>query len=190
MEKIAARITEWLIAKKAVTVDEKEIYAYGVFHLMLNIIDTISIMLLALLFHDVISTVIYILCFCTLRRYAGGYHAKTVITCYLLTLTSSFGMLVLLQQFEIPTAVQMALWIISGIFILLFAPVQNENKILDETEKKVFKKRTIIIWMIQVIAMALLYRLGFSNYFKAILIAHTYIVISLLVEKAKLAYKF
>lgn len=69
MEKIAARITEWLIAKKAVTVDEKEIYAYGVFHLMLNIIDTISIMLLALLFHDVISTVIYILCF--YNRYSG-----------------------------------------------------------------------------------------------------------------------
>ena len=196
MEKIAKRLTDWLIAKEAVAFDEKELYEYGIFHLLLNIIDTISILLLAVLFHEVMPTVFYIICFCTLRkyaggyhtlrRYAGGYHAKTVFTCYLLTLTAALGMLVLLKQFDFIAPVQFAIWFISGMIILLFSPIQNVNKILDDIEKVIYQKRTIITWLIQTIGMVLLYWLDFSNCFEAILISHVYVAISMIVEKSKL----
>ena len=189
MEKIAKRLTDWLIAKEAVAFDEKELYEYGIFHLLLNIIDTISILLLAVLFHEVMPTVFYIICFCTLRKYAGGYHAKTVFTCYLLTLTAALGMLVLLRQFDFIAPVQFALWFISGIIILLFAPIQNENKILDDIEKVIYQKRTIITWLIQTIGMVLLYWLDFSNCFEAILISHVYVAISMIVGKMRLFEK-
>lgn len=186
MEKIATRLTDWLIAKEAVSIDEKELYEYGIFHLLLNIIDTISILLLALLFREVISTVFYIICFCTLRRYAGGYHAKTVFGCYSLTVTAALGMLVLIRLFEIPSSVQFAIWIISDIIILLFAPVQNINKSLDEVESVVYKKRTIITWIIQMIAMMLLYSLRFTKCLEAVLIAHIYVALSMMAEKINL----
>ena len=186
MEKIAKRLTDWLIAKEAVAFDEKELYEYGIFHLLLNIIDTISILLLAVLFHEVMPTVFYIICFCTLRKYAGGYHAKTVFTCYLLTLTAALGMLVLLKQFDFIAPVQFAIWFISGMIILLFSPIQNVNKILDDIEKVIYQKRTIITWLIQTIGMVLLYWLDFSNCFEAILISHVYVAISMIVEKSKL----
>ena len=168
------------------SIDEKELYEFGIFHLLLNIIDTVSILLLALLFREVISTVFYIICFCTLRRYAGGYHAKTVFTCYLLTLTAALGMLVLLKQFDFIAPVQFAIWFISGMIILLFAPIQNANKILDDIEIIVYKRRAIITWFVQTIGMVLLYWLDFSNCFEAILISHVYVAISMIVEKSKL----
>lgn len=186
MEKMAKRLTDWLITKEAVSIDEKELYEFGIFHLLLNIIDTVSILLLALLFREVISTVFYIICFCTLRRYAGGYHAKTVFTCYLLTLTAALGMLVLLKQFDFIAPVQFAIWFISGMIILLFAPIQNANKILDDIEIIVYKRRAIITWFVQTIGMVLLYWLDFSNCFEAILISHVYVAISMIVEKSKL----
>ena len=183
---MAKRLTDWLITKEAVSIDEKELYEFGIFHLLLNIIDTVSILLLALLFREVISTVFYIICFCTLRRYAGGYHAKTVFTCYLLTLTAALGMLVLLKQFDFIAPVQFAIWFISGMIILLFAPIQNANKILDDIEIIVYKRRAIITWFVQTIGMVLLYWLDFSNCFEAILISHVYVAISMIVEKSKL----
>ena len=189
MEKIAKRLTDWLIAKEAVAFDEKELYEYGIFHLLLNIIDTISILLLAVLFHEVMPTVFYIICFCTLRKYAGGYHAKTVFTCYLLTLTAALGMLVLLRQFDFIAPFQFVLWFISGIIILLFSPIQNVNKILDDIEKVIYQKRTIITWLIQTIGMVLLYWLDFSNCFEAILISHVYVAISMLAGKLRLFEK-
>lgn len=189
MEKIAKRLTDWLIAKEAVAFDEKELYEYGIFHLLLNIIDTISILLLAVLFHEVMPTVFYIICFCTLRKYAGGYHAKTVFTCYLLTLTAALGMLVLLRQFDFIAPVQFAIWFISGMIILLFSPIQNVNKILDDIEKVIYQKRTIITWLIQTIGMVLLYWLDFSNCFEAILISHVYVAISMIVGKMRLFEK-
>lgn len=189
MEKIAKRLTDWLIAKEAVAFDEKELYEYGIFHLLLNIIDTISILLLAVLFHEVMPTVFYIICFCTLRKYAGGYHAKTVFTCYLLTLTAALGMLVLLRQFDFIAPFQFVLWFISGIIILLFSPIQNVNKILDDIEKVIYQKRTIITWLIQTIGMVLLYRLDFSNCLEAILISHMYVSISMLAGKLRLFEK-
>ena len=189
MEKIAKRLTDWLIAKEAVAFDEKELYEYGIFHLLLNIIDTISILLLAVLFHEVMPTVFYIICFCTLRKYAGGYHAKTVFTCYLLTLTAALGMLVLLRQFDFIAPVQFAIWFISGMIILLFSPIQNVNKILDDIEKVIYQKRTIITWLIQTIGMVLLYRLDFSNCLEAILISHMYVSISMLAGKLRLFEK-
>ena len=189
MEKMAKRLTDWLITKEAVSIDEKELYEFGIFHLLLNIIDTVSILLLALLFREVISTVFYIICFCTLRRYAGGYHAKTVFTCYLLTLTAALGMLVLLKQFDFIAPVQFAIWFISGMIILLFSPIQNVNKILDDIEKVIYQKRTIITWLIQTIGMVLLYWLDFSNCFEAILISHVYVAISMIVGKMRLFEK-
>lgn len=142
-----------------------------------------------MLFHEVMPTVFYIICFCTLRKYAGGYHAKTVFTCYLLTLTAALGMLVLLRQFDFIAPFQFVLWFISGIIILLFSPIQNVNKILDDIEKVIYQKRTIITWLIQTIGMVLLYRLDFSNCLEAILISHMYVSISMLAGKLRLFEK-
>ena len=95
-------------------------------------------------------------------------------------------MLVLLKQFDFIAPVQFAIWFISGMIILLFAPIQNANKILDDIEIIVYKRRAIITWFVQTIGMVLLYWLDFSNCFEAILISHVYVAISMIVEKSKL----
>lgn len=187
MERISRKLTNWLVAKKVITAEEKEVYEYGVFQMLVNVLDTVSIFVLAIFFHKVFAACCYIVCFCMLRKYAGGFHAKSVIGCYMMTVGSAFLMLMTIGICRMPMAVIAAVWLMSGIIILLFAPVQNRNKRLDEVEQLVYRKRTIIIWILESAFMWGLYSLNFIEGAEGILLSYVLIVISMLVELRSLA---
>lgn len=179
---ISRQLTNWLIAKKVIAMEEKEIYEYGIFQLLMNAIDTFSILTLALLFHEVPATCCYLIAFCMLRKYAGGYHAKTVLGCYFITLTSALCMMIMIKIKDIPLMVQLIVWLISSVVIILFVPMQNMNKKLDEVEELVYRNRAIITWTIETIVMAVMYGLKFTKCFEGILIGHICVSISILAE--------
>lgn len=182
MEMISKQLANWLIAKKVIAMEEKEIYEYGIFQLLMNTIDTFSVFLLALLFHEVPATCCYLIAFCMLRKYAGGYHAKTVPGCYFITLASVLCMLIMIKIMNIPMIVQLIAWLISSVVIILFVPMQNMSKKLDEVEKLVYRNRAIITWTIEVIVMAVMYGLKLTKCFEGILIGHICVSASILAE--------
>lgn len=187
MERISRKLTNWLVSKKIITVEEKEVYEYGVFQMMVNILDTMSIFILSILFHKVLATCCYIVCFCMLRKYAGGYHAKSVIGCYLMTVGSAIIMLLTIRFCRLPIAVIIAVWLVSGIIVFLFAPVQNRNKRFDELEQLVYRRRAIIIWLSESVLMWGLYSFHFIQEVEGILLSNVLIVISMVVELKSLA---
>lgn len=187
MERISRKLTNWLVTKKVITAEEKEVYEYGVFQMLVNVLDTVSILVLAIFFHKVFVVCCYIVCFCMLRKYAGGFHAKSVIGCYMMTVGSACLMLITIGICRMPMAVITAVWLVSGIIILLFAPVQNRNKRLDEVERLVYRRRTIIIWILESAFMWGLYSLNFIEGAEGILLSYVLIVISMLVELRSLA---
>ena len=133
MERISKKLTNWIISKKVMAV-----YEYGRFQMIVNMIDTLSILALAILFNELTATFCYIVCFCMLRKYAGGYHAKTLIGCYGMTIGFTLLMLITIKVFKVPLMVILSAWLVSLIIIFLFAPVQNRNKKLDELERIVY----------------------------------------------------
>lgn len=88
MEEISSKITEWLIKQQVIQRDDMEIYQYGLFHMIMNLADIISIILISLYFGKIELAVIYLVFFCVLKKYAGGYHAKTIVGCYIITLST------------------------------------------------------------------------------------------------------
>lgn len=182
MKEMSRKITNWLVVKGVISYDEREIYEYGVFQMIMNTIDTISILILAILFHKVLVVFCYIICFCILRKYAGGYHAKSVLGCYVLTVSGALMMLLVVCFCNIPLEIMLVVWGIAGIIIVLFAPVQNRNKILDEVEHLVYRRRAIIIWILESMLMWLLYSLDFQEVVKGILVSNIIICISMNVE--------
>ena len=54
------------------------------------------------------------------------------------------------------------LYIISGITILLLVPVEDSNKVLDKPEKTIYKKRTIMLWIIESIITFVCFFLKFK----------------------------
>lgn len=182
MERISQELTNWLVSKKVIVAEENDIYAYGIFQMMMNIFDTISILVLAILFHKVRVSLCYITCFCLLRKYAGGYHAKSVIGCYTASVGTAFIIFIIISYCRMPMAVIAATWLVSGIIVFLFAPVQNRNKELDEVERLVYRRKTIIIWIFQSTLIWVLYSLYLTEEAEGILFSNVLIACSMIIE--------
>ncbi|MBD5544813.1 MAG: accessory gene regulator B family protein [Lachnospiraceae bacterium] len=189
MERISRNLTNWLIFQKVIIEEEREVYEYGIFQMIMNALDTISILVLAFLLHEAAAACCYMAAFVMLRKYAGGFHAKSVLGCYTLTVTSSITMLLIIKFISIPETMLITLWAITGLIIFLFAPVQNRNKILDEVECIVYRKRAILVWTAESILMWLLYLTNFVKGAEGILASHILTNISMLAELIHLAGK-
>ena len=57
MERISKKLTNWLISNKVITTEEKEVYEYGIFQMIVNMLDTLSILSLSILFNELTETI-------------------------------------------------------------------------------------------------------------------------------------
>ena len=127
--------------------EEREIVIYGLRQLPMYIVTYISILFIMLLMHMVWQGILYSIVYFSIRRYSGGFHAATRIKCYIVSI-----MLVILAMFcvkyiNLSCLLSKLACIIFCIGVFLISPVDGVNKILDNIEKKVYKKRACIIAM-------------------------------------------
>ena len=129
----------------------------------------------------------------SLRFFCGGYHADSYIKCFFsfgLTTIVCLSFSVRLAQYE--ELILIPFWItavILGWHIIKMAPIEHKNRILIEDERRIFRRRSIqiyifwlvvgiILWMVRLvqmetslisafIAITILMRIGgISNYEK------------------------
>ena len=159
---ITEKITASLIRNGAVASEDADLYSYGIrqgLFMMLNIVTTLII---GLLFAVLEESVIFMIAYIPLRTYAGGYHAKTQLRCYLfsvLMLSAAFGGIKLVHWTDPGYFI---ITLCAAIIIILLAPLESENKPFNEIEKAVYKKRTHIILSI-LTAIALIFWLSGSK---------------------------
>ncbi len=78
-------LTKVLIDRRIVTIDNRETISYGLstgIELILNLITTLAI---GLILDMVLESVVFVLSFAYIRVYAGGYHFKKTLICYLVS---------------------------------------------------------------------------------------------------------
>jgi len=98
-----------------------------------------------------------------IRSYAGGYHAGTPLTCYLLSIPTIVAVLTGIKFAPWDGLLLLSVIAFSGIVIMLFAPVEDANKPLDQLERKVYKKRSRIILLVLSVLIVLLWHSGFEQ---------------------------
>lgn len=163
---LAAKIVDWQVDRGTLTREDEAVYRYA-YELLLNqMINLILAGLVAFLFRAPMTVALFLLCYIPLRSYSGGYHADTNIGCTVLSTLLIGGVCYSAQAAESNILKWYpVLYIISGIIICFLAPVQDHNKPLDDLEKTRYRKRSRLIWGIEVIGGILLHfwkkRLGF-----------------------------
>jgi len=80
-----------------------------------------------------------------LRTYAGGYHAKTQLRCYVFSILMLSAVFVGMKLIHWTDPGYFIIILCAVIIIILVAPSESENKPFSEKEKAVYKKRTHII---------------------------------------------
>lgn len=120
--------------------------------ILLNVVTTLGI---GLLFGTVLQLVVFMVAYIPLRSYAGGYHARTPVRCYAVSVMMLIMVSIFTKYIAITNWCCWILIIMSMVLIIFLSPIADKNKPLDEIEVKVYKKRAILIALTEVVLSAL-----------------------------------
>lgn len=94
-KRLSYKFANILVNNEIVESEDFEIYRYG-FETLIYFIVNISVALfIGIIFDRFIHTVIFLSCYCTLRQFTGGYHARNYKEC-----TLTFAVIYLITIFS------------------------------------------------------------------------------------------
>lgn len=163
ISKITNGIATWLIKCETIDETDRELYEYAVHSLWLNIAPMLLILLFGTVMDKVLEGIVMIIPFMAIRKFSGGYHAKKEWHC----LVSSSLLLALCVYLAGKMEYSMILnsfVIASTISLIVFSPIDTENRRLDTEEKRCYKKCTCVIAFIVMVVYFLLVKLGICHY--------------------------
>lgn len=167
INKISSKIVEILIKHSLVENEEKELYLYGFFILLSQILYFIIVITIGILFNVIFESIIFYITFQFIRRYAGGYHAKTETRCDILSTLSILCCIVLIKLSKMYD-IRIALLSISLVFaalIFILCPLDTPEKPLNDKEYKYFRKISWIILSLIIIAIIVSFYFKFNVVF-------------------------
>lgn len=176
----ANNITNYLICEKVIKDDDREIYQYGFEQVFSSLLNIATMLLLGIILGKIYQSLVLILSFMALRSYSGGYHANTPLHCYLLTVMSISAALSIMKFITIDRFICLGLLVLSSVVILLLSPIGSQNKPLDEIEKIIYRKKTIIVWSVETCVAIVFIILDITEIHIAITLAQVIISIALI----------
>ena len=161
---ISFKIVKKLIDKSLINDTDEELYAYGLFVLLSQILYFILTITTGFLFNIVLEGMIFYIAFQFIRRYAGGIHASSELKCEIATTTSIFICLLctkLCETNNIQTPI-LVLTIIAAVSIFVFCPLDTPEKPLTKEEYKYFRKISWVILLFTMLAICIGWYLKFE----------------------------
>lgn len=143
--KITQRITDELVLIKIIDPEESELYKYGLQQGALILLNILTILIVGKIFGMLLESVVFMVTYIPLRTYAGGYHARTQLKCYISSVVLIIAVLLGIRFIPWTNFIILMISIISGLIIYILSPVADSNKPLNVTEVKVYKKNARII---------------------------------------------
>ena len=134
----------WKGMKTAGNIDEedKEIYLFGFYQGLVFLLNIATALFTGIILDMFLESILFLICFIPLRIFAGGYHAKTQLRCYIMSTATTAVLLYLIDVTQRNMGVYVIiLYIIAVCIIWKLAPVQDKNKPLDLDERKKYRKR-------------------------------------------------
>ena len=145
LKRLSNKITKKLVDINVIEEADSELYEYGFWQGGVLFFNFLTVVLLGILFNMLLESIIFLIFYGVLRTIAGGYHARTQHVCYILSVLLMIVVLTILKTFPWNIILCCVLTVLSILVIFILAPIQDENKLLDETEKSFFKKLSRII---------------------------------------------
>lgn len=144
--KIAERLTKKLILWDVIENNKFDVYAYSFEVLISYSVYFLSFLIISILTSTFLESLCFIIGFCALRHFTGGFHTSSYLRCNLLSTFSHLIFIFLCKV--IPSTWYMFSIGILIIYILLsvfiFAPIDHENKPFSEREFARFRFKSRI----------------------------------------------
>lgn len=167
MEKFSSKLIEFFVSNDLIKNEDKEIYKYAVNIILSSLIHIATVMIIGLCFNLFIESLVFYFSFIAIRKFAGGYHAKTSVRCYLFSFSSNIIILCLVKWLSSINTLFIFIFIIFEllcvVLILLISPLDTENNPLTGQEKKMYRMLTSIITILIFIISLLCFFKGYRN---------------------------
>lgn len=160
-----------------------EIYVYGFELLLSSLIETGAIILIGCLFGKFLETILFLLSFSSIRFFSGGYHAKSYLRCFIVTLISYFLILLMTDTLSYLSPnyialIAFAIIIYSLILFIKICPVRSNGKTIFNPQKQ--KMLSIIVLCINMI-LAIVLLIIYQNIILIIVLPTVFIVDALII---------
>ena len=182
---LSESITDNLVSAKAIPQKDKSIYQYGVQQGLTVTLNIITTLIVGIAFNMVFESFMFLAVYIPLRKFAGGIHASTAKKCYLYSTIMIIGVLLVIRLFPLDNFICNVCSLISGTIIFFLAPIDSKNKRLDSLERKIYKKRTVAILIIELCIQLILNFFSFPNVIMCFSLALVSLSIVLIIGKIK-----
>lgn len=187
---LSCRVATRMLERGVISGEDRETYEYGVYVILTSLLHVVSVIFIGAVFHMVLESIAYYACFAVLRKFAGGYHAGSPIRCYILSCIVISAVLLLARYasgFVILPAF-LSILLFSGIVIFYFSPIEDDNKPLDESERRNYKKRARIILLVEIMISAALFAAGQAVY--ALIVSMSFVTIAFMLLAGMIKHHF
>ncbi|NEX01973.1 Accessory gene regulator B [Pseudobutyrivibrio sp. NOR37] len=183
MEKLAIKLTDYLLSKDTISEEDYDIYLYG-FTCFLEIsISFITCFIIGIFLGMFFECILFFCIFMPLRSLAGGLHLNKFIHCYLMSCLILTGSLLLVKYFSVPDYISLIGCILLPIILFIIGPINHPNRPVTEEENSIFKNKTNIYLVLCILLSIILYLTKTSRYLFLEFITFAVLIISSLIPK-------
>ena len=147
IKKMASSLAHYFAGKDLYPVEKTNVYSYGFELLLSTFANALGILLLSFILGVVPGAILFSVAFISIRVTAGGYHAKHHWSCFL-TVIVVFLFFALVSKY-ISAALVLPYIAFSAVtalvLILIFSPVEADNKPLGKEQKKKLRTQSLIL---------------------------------------------
>lgn len=154
--------------------EQAEIVRYGLELFFLKVSFFAATMVIGFLMGSFWECLIFNVLLSGIRTMAGGFHANTRIQCFVMSMLTFIIVLIILKIVAIHSMLLLPLMLLamlSAIVIWKFAPIDTENKPIEDDEYVVFRKKARAMLLIEIGLAVAAYFIGFESVSCSVLLA-------------------
>ena len=185
MEYLSERIARYFFKHHLLNADDIEVCQYAIYRRLSRIVVGGLLVLLGRFEAGLFPAICFTLAFLFLREATGGYHAPNEVTCVILSCVVEFVLLMLVDPLLRLQPSQWLLMVGGCAFIVLIAPVNDENIHMTDQEMKINACRARLRLAIIVSSIVILQLLGAVHAVVALQLAIFGVATSILVATLK-----
>lgn len=147
IKSLSNKITSLLVGNDSIDNEDSEVCSYGLEVLISSLINTVIVLLIGFILGKFMQTVVFIVCYCSIRQFSGGYHASSHGKCIFTFLCMYIATVFIVGNiYSIHLKlVILLIGILNWISIFILVPVEHVNNQLTDLEKIKNKKNARVI---------------------------------------------
>ncbi|KPI49663.1 accessory gene regulator [Clostridioides difficile] len=187
-KKSADKMTSVLICNNMIDNNESKVYSYGFEILIAFIVNVTTMLLIGFLFGKFTYILFFLMCYCPIRQFSGGYHADNYFRCLLTFVFIILSTILIIENLDLYLFknIIMVTASISWVGICILCPIEHRSNPISDREKLTYKKVAVFVSTIILLMTVLSFLLNvFVDYFIYSAFAMFWIFIMLVLGKLK-----